>query len=136
LIVSSIYFDLDFNILKFYGEILKAMVFDEKLNFAWSAIPYKTFLKYGKPIEARSMAAGAFAQSIKNSNFGIVMVEDGKSKLSISLRSKKGYDISPIAMAFGGGGHESAAGAKLEGLEFDEAVEKVLLVARAFAKKK
>ena len=135
LIVSNIYFDTDFKVLKFYGEILHTMQFDEEYKFIWSATPYEKFKEFGSNSDAKSMAAGAFAQSVSGANFGFVMVEDSEKRLSISIRSKKGYDISKLAVKLGGGGHESAAGAKVEGMEFDQAVEKVLDVAREFAKK-
>lgn len=134
-IVSSLYFDDEFNTLKYYGEVLKAMEFDKKGKFIWSAIPHDLYKKYGKPIEARSAAAGTFAQSVRGANFGLIMVEDGDQRLSISLRSKPGYDISKLAAKFGGGGHANSSGAKVEGLDFEKAVSKVLKVARKFAKK-
>ena len=55
--------------------------------------------------------------------------------LSISLRSRKNFDVSEIAKEIGGGGHKMASGAKVEGLPFDEAVEKVLAAARKYAQK-
>jgi len=136
LIVSNIYFNMDFKVLKFYGEILHSMQFDEKHKFIWSASPYVKFKEFGSNSDVKSMAAGAFAQSVTGANFGLVMVEDSPKRLSVSLRSKKGFDISNLATKLGGGGHESAAGAKVEGMEFDEAVEKVLSAARKFAQKK
>lgn len=36
-----------------------------------------------------------------------------KGEIAVSLRSRKGVDITPIAVFFGGGGHESAAGFSL-----------------------
>ena len=133
-IVASIYSNLDINILKFWGEILREMKFDKKYKFAWAAIPYQTYEDYGKPIEARSMAAGLFAQNVKGVDFGMIMVEDIKKRLSVSIRSKAGFDISPLAVEIGGGGHENAAGAKVSRMEFDSAVKKVLQIARKFAK--
>jgi phosphoesterase RecJ-like protein len=59
--------------------------------------------------------------------------EDGE--LSVSFRSRSGFDVSEIAKEVGGGGHKAAAGARVEGLPFDEAVEKVLEAARKYAKK-
>jgi len=135
LIVSKIYFDMEFNALQFYGEILHLMEFDEEHKFIWSAIPYEKFKEYGSPYDAKSMVAGAFAQSVHGANFGIIIVEDSKNKISVSLRSKKGYDISGLAVKLGGGGHESAAGASIENLEFEKAVERVLEEARKHAEK-
>lgn len=134
-IIERLYFDLDFKILKFYGEVLRVIKFDKKHKFIWSAIDFETFKDYGDIVEAKSMAAAAFAQSVKGANFGLIMVEVTKKRLLISLRSKKGFDISALAKDLGGGGHESAAGGKIEGLKFSRAVKKVLTTAREFAKK-
>lgn len=136
LIVASIYSNLDIKILKFWGEILREMKFDKKYKFAWSAIPYKLYEDYDRPVEGRSMAAGLFAQNIKGVNFGMIMVEDIKKRLSVSIRSKAGFNISQLAEEIGGGGHENAAGAKVSGMDFDEAVKKVLQISRKFAKKR
>lgn len=133
-IVASIYSNMDINILKFWGEILREMKIDKRYKFAWAAIPYHIYEDYGKPVEAKSMAAGLFAQNVKGVDFGMIMVEDIKKRLSVSIRSKAGFDISALAVEIGGGGHENAAGAKVSKMEFDGAVKKVLRITRKFAK--
>jgi phosphoesterase RecJ-like protein len=73
--------------------------------------------------------------NVKNTDFGMIMVETEKNNLSISFRSRGGFDVSQIALEFGGGGHKAAAGATIKGMEFSQAVGKVLEVARKYAKK-
>ena len=93
------------------------------------------YVKYGKSSVARETSASQFGQIINGTNFSIFMIEQEIDNLSVSLRSRTGFDTSIIAQALGGGGHVYASGARLEGLPFKEAVNKVLRVARKYAKK-
>ena len=60
-----------------------------------------------------------FIQSIKGSQFGVVMIEEEPGKLCIGLRSKTGLDISIFAKKLGGGGHLYRAGATVYGKDFE-----------------
>ena len=87
-IIHHIYRSLDFNLLKFWGEVLKHMKIEDDNNFVWVAIPYEIFKKYGKPKEGKGSAASRFAQTVNGTKFGIVMVEEQKENLLISFRSR------------------------------------------------
>ena len=63
------------------------------------------------------------------------MVETSEGIVSVSFRSRSGFDVSEIAKEVGGGGHKAAAGARIEGVPFNEAVDKVLTAARKYVKK-
>jgi phosphoesterase RecJ-like protein len=45
----------------------------------------------------------------------MIFVEQPKGKVKVSWRSQIGYDVTPIASSFGGGGHPSASGAEMTG---------------------
>lgn len=123
-------------LLNLYGEMLRDMKVDNNYNFVYVAVPYEIFEKYGKPMNAKSEISGLFFNSVKNTDFGIVMVEQRKNVLNLSLRSRTvGFDVSKIAQELGGSGHKAASGAWFDFKNFDEAVEKVLEVARKYAKK-
>ncbi|MFV1917673.1 MAG: bifunctional oligoribonuclease/PAP phosphatase NrnA [Patescibacteria group bacterium] len=134
-IIHNIYRSVDFNLLKFWGEVLKRMEIDEEHGFVWAAVPNEDFKRYKKPKDGKETAASNFTQIVKDTKFGLMMVEEEARNLSVSLRSRTGFDTSKIAAALGGGGHIYASGVKIEGLDFDDAVEKVLQTARKFAKK-
>ena len=134
-IIFNIYFSYRLEYFKFWSEVLKTINFDEEYGFVWSAIPYEVFAKCGAKMDFKEVAASLFFESVKDSNFGLLMVEQEKAKLGVSFRSRTGFDTSEIARALGGGGHVYAAGATIEGLSFDKAVEKVLEVAKHYAKK-
>jgi len=135
-IVRALFHSYGYKLVKLWGEMLGKMRFDHKNRFVWVSVPYNIYTKYGSPEEAKSMAATLFFGSIEGADFGMVMVEQKKRILNISFRSRKGIDVSELAKKLGGSGHHEAAGAWFKFDNFDEAVEKVLRVARKFAKKK
>lgn len=134
-IISNIYRNNDFNLLKFWGEALMRLVVDEEYGFVYSAIPFEVYESLGRPEYAKETAVDLFGQSTKGSDFGFMALETKKGTLSVSFRSRLGFDTSKIALALGGGGHMAASGAKVVGMSFDAAVEKVVGVARKYAKK-
>jgi bifunctional oligoribonuclease and PAP phosphatase NrnA len=53
--------------------------------------------------------------TINGINVAVIFLEQPDGRVKISWRSKQGYDISELALRFGGGGHPNAAGASVEG---------------------
>ena len=51
----------------------------------------------------------------KGVEVAIFLYESGDNEYKVSLRSKRKVDLSEIALKFGGGGHERAAGATMKG---------------------
>lgn len=133
-IIRNVYRNINFRDLKLWGKFIENMEFDEEYNFVWAAIPLELYKEYGEPYSAKEDVANLFFPIVKGANFGMVMVEMEDRLLSISLRSKSDFDVSEIAKAIGGGGHKAAAGARIEGLPFDNAVMKALETARKYAK--
>lgn len=128
-IILNIFKNYDFKKVKFWGEILTKMEKDDA-GFIWSAISHEDFKKFGSPVSAKESAAALFAPVVKGTDFGMMMVEEDKGILSVSFRSRGDFDVSKIALELGGGGHISAAGAKVYVSDFDQAVLKVLETAR------
>ena len=133
-IIFNIFSSVDINRIKFWGEILAGFKMEKDKKFAWTAVPYEIYEKYNSPESGRESASSNFGQIIEGTDFSIFMTEEQKNILSVGLRSRKNFDVSKIAHDLGGGGHKAAAGVKIEGVEFEEAVEKVLKVARKYAK--
>jgi phosphoesterase RecJ-like protein len=104
-------------------------------SFVWSAISLSTYKDFGEYPYAKEDVANLFFPIVKGTDFGIVMVETNEGVLSVSFRSRSGFDVSKIAEEVGGGGHKAAAGARIEGLPFQDAVNKVLSAARKYATK-
>lgn len=134
-IILYTYRTRDMGLVKFIGKIVEAMEVDKQHGFVWSAIPYSVYEEYGKPESGKEVAASMFIQSVKDTDFGFILVEIDKKDYSVSFRSRTGFDISGMAVELGGGGHAAAAGARVKAESFEEAVEKVLEVSRKHAKK-
>lgn len=133
--IQHLYRSESYPMMKFYGEVLSRSKLDKSGNFFWSAVPYEVFNKLGKPQSAKESSASLFAQIVEGTDYGFVAVEQEKGRLNISFRSRTGFDVSKIAEDLGGGGRIYASAAKVEGLSFDDAVNKVLEVCRKYAKK-
>jgi len=130
-IILKVFHSYPFNKIKFWGEIIRMMKYEAEYKFVWSAVSHEVYMKFKEPLSAKESAASIFATSAQDSDFGIIMVEEDPKILSISLRSRgANFDVSKIAERLGGGGHLAAAGAKVYGMDFDSAVEKVLSAAR------
>ncbi|HKB88339.1 MAG TPA: bifunctional oligoribonuclease/PAP phosphatase NrnA [Patescibacteria group bacterium] len=134
-IIFNFYRNISFDKVKLIGEILKNLQIDKENRFVWSAIPHETYILYPDSSGVTRMAANFYASSIENTDFGMIMVEEKKDSLNVSMRAKVGSDISKIAEELGGGGHKQAGGAMVKDVPFDEAVEKALAVARKYARK-
>jgi phosphoesterase RecJ-like protein len=68
--------------------------------------------------------------TINETDVSLIFVEQNHSHVKVSWRSQPGFDVSQIALRFGGGGHKAAAGADVEGT-LDEVQEKVLTATRS-----
>ncbi len=68
--------------------------------------------------------------SIKDAEIALVFVEQNHHRVKVSWRAQPGWDVSRVALHFGGGGHKAASGAELEGT-LEEVQAKVLEATRA-----
>ena len=114
--------------------VLTVLKFEKDLSFLWSAIPVDVFDNCGRPEAAKNQTANMFFGSTREGDFGILMVEEEKNKLMVSFRSAGRFNTEKIARELGGGGHRDSSAAVIEGLQFDQAVEKVLTTAREIVK--
>lgn len=53
--------------------------------------------------------------SIAQADIALIFVEQSPERVKISWRSRRPFDISQVALSFGGGGHKNAAGAEVSG---------------------
>ena len=124
-LVTQVFDNLDFNLVKMMGECLTKMEKGNSLagKYVYSIVDNKTFVKYGEQKGAREIVANLFARSIKGFDFGIILVEYEKDKFAMSFRSKN-TEVSELAKKFGGGGHKNAAGATIYG-SIDQVIKKI-----------
>ena len=69
--------------------------------------------------------------SIENIPVSLIFIEQNNDQVKVSWRAKCGYDVSQIALKFGGGGHPAAAGATIDG-KLDKIKKMVLEETRLF----
>jgi len=67
--------------------------------------------------------------TIESAEVALIFVEQSRGKVKVSWRSRSGLNVARLASAFGGGGHEQAAGAIVAG-ELEEVRAKVLSATR------
>ncbi|MBN1145996.1 MAG: bifunctional oligoribonuclease/PAP phosphatase NrnA [Anaerolineales bacterium] len=53
--------------------------------------------------------------AIEDSDVALIFVEQPNGRVKVSWRAQPGFDISQIALGFGGGGHPAASGADIQG---------------------
>lgn len=128
----KLYKNLDFFNLAFMGQMLIDTKIDEEAKFVWVAIPWEKVKNF--PEDHNLEYIDIILQSVKDTKFGIRMIEKEPNMLRVSFRGREDIDTSAIAVELGGGGHKAASGAVVKDLPFDQAVEKVLSVARKYAK--
>lgn len=56
-----------------------------------------------------------FLATIDESDIAVIFVEQKEGSVKVSWRGQPGWDVSQIALHFGGGGHPGAAGAMIDG---------------------
>jgi phosphoesterase RecJ-like protein len=56
-----------------------------------------------------------YPRSVRDVMVGVLIREIGGGLFRVSLRSREGYPIADVAKSFGGGGHPTAAGFRIEG---------------------
>lgn len=131
--VFEIYQNYDWKTLKMVGNMLENLKIDEGGKFAWVAVSHEEYKEYGDPIMAKDIFSSYFMSAVKGTDFGFVILEIEKGKSSVSFRSRESVDVSKIAIELGGGGHKEASGARID-MPFDEAVKKIIDVAKKYGK--
>lgn len=72
--------------------------------------------------------------TIEDTDIVLIFIEQTEESVKVSWRSKPGFDVSQIAVNFGGGGHKTAAGAEIEG-SLEEVESKVLQATKSLITK-
>jgi phosphoesterase RecJ-like protein len=69
-------------------------------------------------------------QTIDDADIYVIFIEQKNDRVKVSWRARPGFDVSQIAIQFGGGGHKPAAGAEING-SIEEVINRVLLATRS-----
>ena len=122
--------------LHYWSEMMTNIKVDKECSFAYTTMNYKDFKKFKNILQPTRTVADMFITTIKDTNFGIVMLENKERELNISIRSRdSGFAVIDLLKSLGGGGHTNGGGASIKNMNFSDAVNYVLSAARKYAKK-
>ncbi len=112
--------------LRLWGRVLSRMQLEGPL--VWSV----NTLKMRRECQSNSDNGDGIVNllvTVREAQAAIIFKEIDAGKVEISIRSRPGVDISPLAVYFGGGGHPQAAGAMVSG-SLEQVMPSVLSKAR------
>lgn len=110
--------------IKFLGQAMYEMKFDEKKKLAYFYLSNEDFIKNGGRKEDTEEIVENLV-SYEKAEVSLFLREDTIGVIKGSMRSKHDIDVNTIAGTFGGGGHRKASGFTSE-LSADEIVRTIL----------
>jgi phosphoesterase RecJ-like protein len=106
-----------------WGKAINAMKIKERVAYT----PISKTMRDACGMGISDLNLSSFLVSMNEVDRAAVLVEKDDGRVEISLRAKRGHNVSNAAVALGGGGHPLAAGATIDG-PLDAATQQVLLV--------
>jgi phosphoesterase RecJ-like protein len=116
-----------FNAARYWGAGLTRLQRDGPMVWATLTLDDRRMVGYPGRDDADIINV---VSSIDDAEVSLVFVEQNHESVKVSWRAQPGYDVSRVALSFGGGGHKVAAGADIPGA-LSEVQEKVLEATRA-----
>jgi len=113
-IAEQLYMQQPANQLHLLGELLANLKVEANGKLAWMAVTQDLLRKHSFNL-AESEEFVTYAIATKGAEVGILFKEQDDGVIRISFRSKGRIDVNRIASLFNGGGHVSAAGARIKG---------------------
>jgi phosphoesterase RecJ-like protein len=109
-IVDNTFGGKEVDVLKVWGLAMERLVIDKKYGVVSTYLTHEDIESYGLSIDAVSGIVN-FLNSIKGARVVMLITEEDKGMIKVSLRTRDTYaDVSAIARQLGGGGHVKAAG--------------------------
>ena len=96
----------------YWGAGLSGLKRDGRLLWATLALEDRQAVGYPGNDDADLIS---LLSTIEGADVAIMFVEQGNGHVKVSWRSQPQYDVSQVALNFGGGGHAAAAGASIKG---------------------
>ncbi len=121
-VYKEIFMKKPYKAIKVFAEALTNLSLIEDGGIAWTYISSESLKKHGATAEDTEDIID-YIMKTEGVKIGVFFREDG-SETKVSLRSRE-FDVSEIAVSFGGGGHKRAAGINIK-KSFNE-VEKLVL---------
>ncbi len=124
-IAKKVFQTHSYSTLKIWGIILSKLDSYPALGLVWSEVTKNDIDVTGADESALSQAINNLLYTTEGAKI-VVLFSESNGMIKVSLRSIEGFDVQAVAKDFGGGGHEKAAGFKMEGLTLEEAKQIVL----------
>ncbi|MCS7191565.1 MAG: bifunctional oligoribonuclease/PAP phosphatase NrnA [Armatimonadetes bacterium] len=113
-----------FEATKLLARMLKRAKFEPEIGLSWSVLTEKDFAQTATTDEDTENFVN-FLRAVDGAKVAVLFREVKRNFVKVSLRSKEDVDVAAIARQFGGGGHQAAAGCKLN-LALHAVVKQVL----------
>jgi phosphoesterase RecJ-like protein len=116
-----------FEATRFWGAGLSTLVKEGRMVWATLTMADRKAAGYNGRDDADLINVLA---SIEDTDIALIFVEQPGHHVKVSWRAQTGFDVSQIALQFGGGGHPPASGADITG-ELADVQASVLVATRA-----
>lgn len=101
-----------FDAMRLWGAGLSSM--HREGSLVWTSITPQDREETGYPGRDDADLVNVLS-SIREANIAVIFIDQGNGHVKVSWRSRPGFDVSRIALHFGGGGHPAASGADIQG---------------------
>lgn len=112
---------------RYWGAGLSALQLEDRL--LWTSLTIEDRHKASYPGRDDADLINIL-QTVDEADIFIIFIEQKNNSVKVSWRARPGYDVSQIALQFGGGGHKPAAGADIKG-DIGAVIDKVLRATRS-----
>jgi len=116
-----------FRAARYWGTGLSALQLEDRLLWTRLTLEDRILADYPGRDDADLIN---ILQTIEDADIFVIFIEQKNNSVKVSWRARFGFDVSKIALMFGGGGHKPAAGAEIQG-SVDEVIAKVLTATRS-----
>ncbi len=126
-IIQHVYKTKRLSTLRLWGRVLTNIKVDKTHRFLWSVLTRKDFQETGSRPDETGSIIDELMTNAPEVDLVLLLKEKDNGQLSGSIRAiAEGVDASEIAGFFDGGGHQKAAGFRLEKATFEEQGQKVI----------
>lgn len=118
--------EMTFAAARYWGRGLGRLQYEDGMLWTSLTLEDRSVVGYPGPDDADLVSLMTTIEAV---DVVVIFVEQPNGKVKISWRARPGLNVAQIASRFGGGGHEPAAGAMLEG-QVEEVQDRVLKATR------
>jgi phosphoesterase RecJ-like protein len=133
-IYASVYASAPEGRVRLMTEVLQTLVVEPEVGLAWVTVPPDALQRHGATADDLDGIV-EYPRSIAGVRLALLFRQIANGRIKVSFRSMGDVDVADLAHRFGGGGHQRAAGASLEG-SLASVHHEVLGAAREYLKRR